>query len=58
MKYLLNVHLLGGEIRGGIFFDSMEEIERYVMELRRELVPVRKVVVYDAETKEALRIIK
>lgn len=58
MKYLVNIHLVGGEIRTGLFFDSMEEIERYISELKQELVPVKKVVVYDADTKDALKIIR
>lgn len=58
MKYLLNLHMLGGEIRTDIFFNSMEEIEQYVGELRHESVPFKKVVVYDAETKEAVKIFR
>ena len=58
MKYLVNVHLLGGEVRTDLFFDSMQEIEKYIAELKQELTPIKKVVVYDADTKEAVKIIR
>lgn len=56
MKYLINVHMQGGEIRTGIFLNSLEEAEEFKNKLQKEGVPFRKLVVYDAETKEAVRI--
>lgn len=58
MKYLVNIHLLDGEIRTDLFFDTMEEIGQYIVELKQELVPIKKVVVYEADTKEAVKIIR
>ena len=58
MKYLINVHLLTGEVRNDIFFNTMEEIEAYVIHLKQELAPFKVVVVYDAETKEAVKMFK
>ena len=58
MKYLINVLMPGGELRTDIFFNTMDDVDQYVRELREDDVPFKRVVVYDNETREAIRIYK
>lgn len=56
MKYMIHVHMPNGEIRKDLFFESLEEIENYVRHLKQEEVSFHMVAVYDAETREAIRV--
>ena len=58
MKYLVNVHLPHGEVRSDLFFNSIDEVDQYVEELRTASVPFKTVVVYDNETREAVKMYK
>lgn len=55
MKYLVNVHLPKGEVRSSLFFHSVDEVDQYVEKLRAEAVPFKIVVIYDNETREAVK---
>ena len=56
--YLVNVYLQDGSVITDVLRPTLEAAEEYVDKAGSGKVPYRKAVIYDNETKEAVRIFR